>query len=95
MKPEAPRSPCRPIAPIAGHVPPRASSSPPFSTLAFRVRWPAACLAGAQQAAPAAAEAVTLNPVVVSGAPTATEASTCPTRSIRWTCAFNQAGTSA
>lgn len=37
-----------------------------------------ACLAGAQQAAPADAEAVALNPVVVTGAPTATESFELP-----------------
>lgn len=66
MKPEhraVPAAPIAPIAPIAGHVPPRAKKlasllhlGVPGALAGF------ACLAGAQQAAPAAAEAVTLNP---------------------------------
>ncbi|HRG71832.1 MAG TPA: Plug domain-containing protein, partial [Thauera aminoaromatica] len=79
MKPEHRAVPAAPIAPIAGHVPPRAKKlasllhlGVPGALAGF------ACLAGAQQAAPAAAEAVTLNPVVVTGAPTATESFDLP-----------------
>ncbi len=79
--PSPPRAPAREEA--RGPAPPRRSRR------AGGLRLPRRRAAGAPR------RAVTLNPVVVTGAPPPPRASTCPTRLIRWTCAPTRPATSA